>query len=89
MPLGFPQGDILTAGTLDCYDVYAYRYKGEYFLVRAGCRVFSLKNARRHWNDVEGREDLLDGVEFLAKLAKRRGWKMELPDDILWEIDGM
>ena len=72
-------------------DCRGYRFFGQYnndkkvFIITAGCRKFSVGEARAHWeasheDDVLLRAECLAKVAYLETIARSRGWLAEEPE---------
>lgn len=83
--LGSTYGDMINVGGYDDYHVYAYKWGGQYFVVRAGCRHYLYEQAVRHWSNAAGRRELFAAVEFAKTVAENRGWRIEVMDPADWE----
>lgn len=69
---------ILTIGPVDSWIMYLVKHKSGH-MIKAGCRWFTLAEARAHWNDKyfageRHAKIMLCGVDALFTLAKINGW---------------
>lgn len=70
---------IALMGELDQWSVYGYPLKmGDNdfrLMIRAGCRHFTLAEARDHWEGNDDRREIVAALHLLEVIAKNRGWR--------------
>ena len=74
------RANLIVAGNRsDGYSFYAIREKSGEVMVKAGCRYFTIKEARAHWKKTRGGTRLgkesLALVAHIVTMAKIAGWK--------------
>ena len=66
-------GGIVLCGQPDGWLAYAYLREGVAY-VRVGCRCFTFAEARSYWAGKDHRREVLAAVDYMATIAKLRGW---------------
>lgn len=66
---------IISLGELDGWRVYGYRKSDGHLRIRAGCRNFSLEDAREHWEERDDRKEIFAALSLLEIVAQNREWK--------------
>jgi hypothetical protein len=66
---------LIDCGCPDGYRFVAIRHKDR-LMIRAGCRWFTVREARRHWAKRRDRRATRAALEYAVEVARARGWKI-------------
>lgn len=75
-------GGIIMLGELDTWIVTAHRASTGELRIKAGCRNFTLPEAKEHWDsDRTDRAEIRAALPFLEAIALNRGWRIDDPEN--------